>query len=550
MFQLLLDTSESTTRNMATAVYIQIYESTSDRGAFVQKIPCSRREIDEREIHAGGKLPWWEAYNAPVVKAYDGHQLDFECDGKTFCIKEGDEVLVRETIMSQEYGVTTFSLYTVKVVSTEFVYKGGWQHESTIRQKLEGPIGNGKVWRPNGDHFKGYFHLSFAHINGPAHAAEGRYTFADGSFIEHAWINTSSDYKTFDLHGVFRIHHPKGPDSIAMFCKGGRRYGFELILDPSKPRVKEWWANEEIIRWERPNEIRELEVVDYAIDETSKKDCLTLKLSVRDGNNLYRTEQQGGRYVPNRYDSYYYAPYTHDVLWLPNGDILESYGSGVREFQPYDGYVEVHCASTLKCRTEYWEKGKLMDDQNWKRDKTFANEVVLPNPIGGDDKLFALVWKDNHIDYSHGEWTYDGEMKDDRPEGQGILVGDRSHNGRRYEGTFRCGQYVDPEACSSTIRLHATSGSQSWSIGGKGDWEYEESDIIAQVGRLSFGGFKGYEIVSITSDCITISRYDGEEYQLKRGGDLRLHESIDGHEYSDGCVYDGTYYSLVLTWPE
>ena len=109
------------------------------------------------------------------------------------------------------------------------IYKGGWQLGDTIRQELEGPIGEGEVTYPNGDHFKGYFHLSYASINGPAYAADGRYDFADGSFIEKAWIDTSSDQTIFDLHGVFRIHHPQGHDSIAMFFRN-KRIGFELVL--------------------------------------------------------------------------------------------------------------------------------------------------------------------------------------------------------------------------------------------------------------------------------------------------------------------------------
>ncbi len=533
---------------MATACYIKIYDSYSDRGAFVQKSPRQQREIDESEIKVGEKLPWWD-YDAPIVRKYDGAQLDLEYRGKTFCIKVGEEELINESIMSQEYGVTRFSLKTVKVISTEFIYQGGWQFKDTIRQELEGPIGEGEVLRPNGDHFKGYFHLSYANINGPAHAAEGRYTFADGSFIEHAWINTSSDQKTFNLHGVFRIHHPKGPDSIAMFCRGGRRYGFELFLDEQKPRVKEWWANEEMIRWAGPGEKGELEVVDYAIDETSKKDCLTLKLTVKDGSDVYRIEQQGGRYSQNQYDNYYYDPYTHSTLWLPNGDSIDHYGFSVRKFQPYDGYVEMHCAETMKVRTEYWEKGELKDDQPWERDERAAKRVVLPSPDGAKEKLTALVWKDNHIEYDYGAWTYDGEIKNDRPEGKGILVGDRYHGERRYEGTFKDGQYVNPKAFQSEIRLHARSGHQSWSIGGKSDWDYEESNFIVKLGRVDFRGFWAYEVTKITSDTITISFYN-ETHLLKRGKTLNLSASIEGREWSDGCVYDGDNYSLALTWEE
>ncbi len=149
---------------MATACYISIYDSYSDRGAFVQKAPRQQREIDENEIKVGEMLPWWDFYSGPIVKGYDGAQLDLEYEGKTFHIKVGEEVLIDESILSQEYGVTHFSLKTVKVISTEFIYQGGWQFKDTILQKLEGPIGEGEVLRPNGDYFKGYFHLSYASI--------------------------------------------------------------------------------------------------------------------------------------------------------------------------------------------------------------------------------------------------------------------------------------------------------------------------------------------------------------------------------------------------
>ncbi|MBO7591091.1 MAG: hypothetical protein J6T05_05800 [Prevotella sp.] len=43
----------------------------------------------------------------------------------------------------------------------KIIYKGGWQGANTILQKLKGPIGDGQVWYPNGDHFKGVFNLSF-----------------------------------------------------------------------------------------------------------------------------------------------------------------------------------------------------------------------------------------------------------------------------------------------------------------------------------------------------------------------------------------------------
>ena len=127
--------------------------------------------------------------------------------------------------------------------SKDPIYKGGWQFKDVILEKLGGPKGEGEVVFPNGDRFRGYFHLNFAHIDGPAYAADGRYDFADGSFIEKAWIDFSSDGTFFALHGQFLVHHPDGPDSIAMFIRN-KRYGFELVLDEKAPYVVEWYADE------------------------------------------------------------------------------------------------------------------------------------------------------------------------------------------------------------------------------------------------------------------------------------------------------------------
>ena len=92
----------------------------------------------------------------------------------------------------------------------EVKYYGEWQEGSVILEKLTGPIGNGRVEFPNGDSFEGIFHLSFACINGPCYAACGKYTFADGSYSEHAWINTSKDLSKFGLKGVYEVKNADG----------------------------------------------------------------------------------------------------------------------------------------------------------------------------------------------------------------------------------------------------------------------------------------------------------------------------------------------------
>ena len=559
---------------MATACYINHYHSYSDRGAFVNKEPLQTDEVDEREIKVGERLPHWQGSSAPIVKGYQEGQLDLEYKGKSYTIKHGEEVLMDESILSQQYGVTCFSQTCVKVICTEISYKGGWQFGDTILQKLEGPIGIGEVWYPTGDHFKGVFHLSYACINGPAYAAEGRYDFADGSYIEHAWIHTSSDRKVFNLHGVFRIHHPNRPDSIAMFCAGGKRFGFELYLDERKPKVVEWYANKRMIRWEQyePEE-RDLEVLDYSLDEESQKDCIRLSLTLKDGKDLYRVEQQGGEWKQNHYDQYYYEPSTRASVYLPNGDSLDHYGDDVRMFKPYHGFVDLHCAATGMCRHEQWEHGQLKEAGAWKHDLSAAQSMDLPHPFG-QGQTRAHVWKDGYIEYGLGEWIYEGQTAANRPEGKGTLTGGRYyHEGECYKGEFHdgyChgqGTYVNEKAgitqkgtwvngvfqeknpVKEPIILHARHGHQSWSIGGSSDWEYEEEDFEPKLGRLGcFIGFSNLEVARMEKNCLTLTRRGEKTFLLKPGETLHFSAEIEGREWSDGCVYDGDSYTLDVTW--
>ena len=537
---------------MATACYINVYNSHMDRGSKVTTIPQEHYEVDESEIVVGEPLPKLRATN--TVTAYDGAQITLALYGKTYTIKIDEEVEVACSEYHVGGGVYSRNCYCVRLLDTKIIYKGGWQWGDTIRQELKGPIGDGEVFYPNGDHFKGAFHLSYASINGPAYAAEGRYTFADGSYIEHAWIHTSKDKKPewWGLHGVYRIHHPQGtdnPDSIAMFLHGGRRYGFELVLGQNKPWVKEWYAGASVVRYTGPDELFQYEVVDYELDEEkAEQGFTTLRLTLKDGNNTYKVEQRGGRYEINKYDQQIYDPSTRVTIWLPNGDSLEHSGDDVKDFKPYDGYVEVHRAKTAQCRTEHWEKGKLVDDREWQRDILFSKKVTLPNPTGIGGEMLANVWADGHISYNYGEWVYDGEVKNDRPDGPGVLVGNDYHGRRRYEGLFTDGQYAEEETFTGKVMLHAKSGHKHWSVYNDGEWKNEEYDIEAKLGTLNIDGFWNYEITKITQKAITISYYN-ETYTLTPDNPLNLPLStIEGHEYSDGCVYDGDAYSLELTW--
>ncbi len=560
---------------MATACIINEYRSYSDRGAFVQKKAWRKLEVDESRIKAGEPLPKWPSTDMPTVKCYDGAHLELEYKGKPYSIKVGEEMLLDESMVSQNYGVTEYELTTVKVIATELVYKGSWQRGSTVSQKLEGPIGNGEVWYPNGDHFKGMFHLSYASISGPAYAAAGRYTFADGSYIEKAWIHTSEDRKPehWGLYGVFRVHHPDGRESVAMFCSG-RRYGFELFLHESlrQCKVKEWYANEEVIRWQDDKpEKRQLEVVGYELDDAGRDGCATLTLTVKDYSSEYRIVQKGGKYTANQYDSYVYEPSTQVTVCLPDGDSIDHYGRSVRKFMPYDGYLTFHDAQKGMCRSEQWENGKLKKADSWKRDERAAKSVELPDPFG-QGKAKALVWKDGYIEYNYGEWIYEGEVAYNRPQGKGVLTGGNfRHEGERYEGEFHAGRchgrgiytneqadirqdgewkngiFQEPRAATAPIMLHAKYGHQSWSVGGTSDWEWEESDIEAVLGTLPFVGFAGVKIARIEQDCITLTRYERTE-RLTPGQTVSFYQEIEGREWSDGCVYDGDDYQLLLTW--
>ena len=523
-----------------------------DRGSKVTTIPQEHYEVDESEIVVGEPLPKLRSTN--TVTAYDGAQITLALYGKTYTIKIDEEVEVACSEYHVGGGVYSRNCYCVRLLDTKIIYKGGWQWGDTIRQELKGPIGDGEVFYPNGDHFKGAFHLSYASINGPAYAAEGRYTFADGSYIEHAWIHTSKDKKPewWGLHGVYRIHHPQGtdnPDSIAMFLHGGRRYGFELVLGQNKPWVKEWYAGNSIVRYKGPDDLFQYEVVDYELDEEkAEQGFTTLRLTLKDENTTYKVEQRGGRYEINKYDQQIYEPSTRVTVWLPNGDSLEHSGDDVKDFKPYDGYVEVHRAKTAQCRTEHWEKGKLVDNREWQRDILFSKKVTLPNPTGIGGEMLANVWADGHISYNYGEWVYDGEVKNNRPDGQGVLVGNDYHGRRRYEGLFTDGQYAEEETFTGKVMLHVKSGHKHWSVYNDGEWKNEEYDIEAKLGTLNIDGFWNYEITKITQDTITISFYN-ETYTLTPDNPLNLPLStIEGHEYSDGCVYDGDAYSLELTW--
>ena len=410
-------------------------------------------------------------------------------------------------------------------------YIGEWQFEDKIRQQLEGPIGKGVVEYPNGDRFEGYFCLSYQSIDNTAYTAHGKYTFADGSYIENAWIETPRDYP---LYGVFRIHHPDGTESIAMF-HGGTKNGLELFLG-DQPTYKFWYKGEEVTYF------ASLHVEEYEIDNSKGEDSIRLTVVLKRVYNTYTVIMKGGQLKPNYYGNYNYAPGTEITIYDPEGDSRDYlYGSAPKVFNPYDGYSVYHYAERAICRSERWEDGQRVEAKEWERDLRAARCVTLPHPLGYDETIDAFVWKDGHIKYK-GKFTYDGGIANDRPEGKGVLVG----GDERYEGIFYQGVFMPEDHFDGEIKLHFELSTKHWDIGNSGEWESKEEDRIAKLGKLDFKGFRDCEIVRISKDLIVIV---GDEDKCvvtpDQPGCLRYDYE---HEYSDGCVYEGTHYRLKISW--
>ena len=115
---------------MAVACVINLYQSYTDRGAFVQKGIWQSTEVEESTIKVGEKLPGWPSYDAPVVKEYVPGEylllLHYELVNNKFgdCIRQdkdilitkGEEVFVDSSLFSENYGVSCYILKCVKLL--------------------------------------------------------------------------------------------------------------------------------------------------------------------------------------------------------------------------------------------------------------------------------------------------------------------------------------------------------------------------------------------------------------------------------------------------
>lgn len=314
---------------MAKAITINRYEDYSDRGAVVYHSLKESVEVDVSKIVVGKPL---SGLPGSIVRHYDFTHLELEYNGNTFRITPGKEEKIGYSGLGGETGVSQDMVTTVKYAIDKPLYLGGFQFEDKVRQELKGPIGDGEVWLPDGDHFKGYFHLNYACINGPAYAAEGRYTFANGDYIEHAWIETDSEFQRFQLTGLYRICTESGFNyCIAMF-KGGHRYGVELQMPTrfcNSYVARHWYDN--VVKLSGPKE-----VVDHEIDESEGDDCMRLTLKLRDSTGDYIVRQCGGSWFGNDYGNRIYKPKVCISVTFPNGDVIDDFDKALNLLQHND----------------------------------------------------------------------------------------------------------------------------------------------------------------------------------------------------------------------
>ena len=424
-------------------------------------------------------------------------------------------------------------------------YIGEWQEKSVILEKLEGPIGEGRVEFPNGDTFEGYFHLSFAQIQGPCYVADGKYTFADGKYIENAWINTSADLTKFGLKGVYEVRNVDGSlASITSFWFD--RHGIEVLLAP-KIEVVEWYDGEEQGRYDVNN---------YTLNAIDK-DRRELVVELVNGMSITMV---GGRLQPNKYEKYIYENYLMGKVAYDNGEIYESINYNIRNLQPYDG-VGTRILPNATKRDEYYKGYDLDCIKNECWDKSRAEKMTLPNPINPQDELVAHVWS-NHIEYGYqSNMIYDGDVVDGMPHGQGVLKDVRSQafiDGKMcntwrftYEGAFergRChGRVVFTDHEKNTTQECEWKNGLSVSatpVTLRYEWKrILEGEVDIRTGTIEIGGvgmkcpFDGFEYIRLLEVSASQIVFTVCE-PLRPGGSMSLENEL---------TYDLKYY-LNLYW--
>lgn len=421
------------------------------------------------------------------------------------------------------------------------IYHGDWQEGSVIRQKLDGPQGNGSIDYPNGDRFEGYFHLSYAHINGPAYMACGTYTFANGDRIEQCWIDANDR-----LVGVYETLHANGNHSIAMWHKG-QRVGMEIEVE---------WKN-----------------CNYR-----ERGLLVHAYSLPDFNYAYTPDQNGfnrlevtiynGMRMVHQYKDNGNEPELFCELYRPDGDWMEYRGwCDLKEFRPWEGVFTYHRIADGMKNYDTWEKGQPQE-QCWEHDEQGARRIrVELDPYGRPFGHDILLWPDGHTQWGYG-YHYEGDQKDGLPEGRGTFY---DQAGRRYKGEFHeglChgegtytfgdikqsgrwerGRFLDGKVSAAPVMLKVHWQHTHCSPAGEFPQGEEEWIIEARPGELNLPQYTdGLTIEAIEPDRIVVSCYGLDLKHLAPGQTVGYLREVEGREYSDGIVYESDEYTISITW--
>ena len=423
------------------------------------------------------------------------------------------------------------------------IYHGEWQEGSVIQQKLDGPIGDGSIDYPNGDRFEGYFHLSFAHINGPAFMAEGTYRFANGDRIEHCWINGNDA-----LYGVYETLHADGSRSFAMWC-GGRKQGFEVVPTGDSLAAREYRDGEAVGSQQASS---------YTFTPSD------------DACNQLEVVLSNGERVVYRFDYNNAEPTLRCQLYTLDGDWIEYNAySEMHNMRPWDGRFIYHRFKDGMKLDDHWKNGQPEGKQDWEHDDEGARKISLTDPYGSGYQYNALVWPDGHIRLGYS-FNYVGDVVDDRPEGHGELF-DRA--GRRYEGGFHeglChghgvytfpaiglrqegewvnGVYQNPDTPKSPVMLHIRWWHEHCSPGGTTPDPAKEWTLEAKPGELDLPVHTcGVRIEAVNAESILLSKHSMYPHTLGPGQSARFCDEVEGREWSDGCVYDSDEYTIEIDW--
>lgn len=420
-------------------------------------------------------------------------------------------------------------------------YYGEWSEASTISQKLAGPIGQGVAEWETGDRFEGYFHLSYACINGPCYVANGKYTFADGKYIDKAWIRTSDKPDEFGLEGLFEI-----------FDSNGERYS----ITPFHYNVRhgvEYLASGKAIEWYKGKKLAEYEVESFSFETFSDK---TTELSI-DLVGGIRVTMYGGMLRSNDYGCVYDVGLEGAIKYT-DGTTFNSIGYDIRNLRPYNDKYGKRCYPNGKVFTESYNGHELVSQEFCEWRESYA--ILLPNvpyPTDPHRCMSARVW-DGHILYYDGS-TYDGQMQDSQPHGKGIFRINNSDN-VCYEGTFsegRChGKIIkttnnpaDTTECEweggkmlggrQSITL-----SYEWRCVDRGTEEASGEIVLNPYTKIDLDGFRYIYPREITDDVVRFST----DQELHKGSTLRFENEIEDEIGEVVCRTE--YYTLILHWDE